>query len=181
MKKFEFRLGSVLRIYELRLDLEKAKLSQALAQEQEILNCILRRAEEVRRQNEAIREFIELRSGDLRALSAYNLSAQTQSIVLHEDLARVRRLIRLQRENVIREERKVKLVSKLKEKKLSEWARKVNQHFETDAQEIWLAVHANSTVDKSNSDRVGSPAALTQSPTAQPRPPIEIGVKRFKA
>src|SRR5581483_2998899 len=98
MKKFEFRLGSVLRVYELKLELEKAKLSQALADEQDILDCIRKRAEEVRQQNEAIREIIELRSGDLRALSAYNLSAQTQNVAWHEDLGRVRQLIRLQRE-----------------------------------------------------------------------------------
>jgi hypothetical protein len=124
----------------------------------------------VRRQNVAIREFIELRSGDLRALSAYNLSAQTQNIVLHEDLARVRRLIRVQRENVLREERKVKLVLKLKQKKLSEWERSMHQYFERDAQEIWLAVHANSFVDKSSSDRNSSRTSLPPGSTAQPSP-----------
>jgi hypothetical protein len=152
MKKFEFRLSSVLRVYELKLELEKAKLSQALADEQEILDCIRKRADEVRQQNEAIREVIELRSGDLRALSAYNLSAQTQNVAWHEDLGRVRQLIRLLREAVLREERKVKLVSKLKQKKLFEWERTLNQQFEKESQEVWLAIHGRNFVEKPSSD-----------------------------
>ena len=114
MKRFEFRLEAVLRFYEMHLDMERARLAQYLAEEQRILNTIAQRAEEVNRQNQAIREMIELRSGDLRSLSVYNLVAQTQSIVLNEELARVRRLIRSQRDSVLREQRKVKLVSKLR-------------------------------------------------------------------
>ena len=145
MKKFNFRLSSVLRVYELSLDLEKEKLAQALSEEQQILDCLAQRAEQVRRQNEAIRELIELRSGDLRALSAYNLSAQTQNVALHEKLARVRRFIRQQREAVLREERKVKLVMKLKARKFSDWEHSTNRQLEIDALEIWRAVSRTRT------------------------------------
>jgi hypothetical protein len=141
MKKFEFRLSSVLRLYEIKLELEKAKLLRALAEERQILCSIATRAEEVRHQNEFLRELVELRSGDLRFLSAYNLSAQTQTIFLHENLARVREFIRLQREAVLREERKVKLVLKLRERSLSEWQQAVDRQMEIDSQEIWLAAH----------------------------------------
>lgn len=143
MKKFTFRLASVLRLYEVKLEVEKAKLSRALAEEQQILAALSRRAEEVRQENEAIREQIELRSGDLRALSTYNLSAQTHTIALHENLARVRRSIRSQRESVLREERKVKLVSKLREKQYLEWQEALKHQVEADAQEVWIAVHGN--------------------------------------
>lgn len=141
MKKFEFRLSSALRVYELKLELETAKLSQFLAEEQQILHHIAKRTEEVRRQNEAIRELVELHSGELRALSTYNLNAQTQNIILHENLARVRRSIRLQQETVFREERKVKLVSKLKQRRFFEWQQAMNRQLEIEAQEIWSAVN----------------------------------------
>jgi hypothetical protein len=141
MKKFNFRLDSVLRLYEAKLELEKQKLAQALAQEQQVLRTIAGRTQEMRRQNEALRELIELRSADLRALSAYNLSAQTHMIVLHEELARIRSVLHLQREAVAREERKVKLVSKLKAAKRAEWEQAVNRQLELESQEIWLAVN----------------------------------------
>lgn len=145
MKKFEFRLASVLRLYEIRLEIEKAKLSSMLAEESRIVETIAARTEEVQRQNAAIRELIEWRSGDLRALSTYNLSAQAQNVVLHENLARVRKLIRAQRQSVLREERKVKLVSKLKERKYSEWEYSVTQQLEREAQDLWLAMHGNAS------------------------------------
>jgi uncharacterized membrane protein YccC len=141
MKKFTFRLDSVLRLYQVKLEIEKAKLSKALAEEQQILGALSRRAEEVRQENEAIREQIELRSGDLRALSTYNLSAQTHTIALHESLARVRRSIRSQRESVLREERKVKLVSKLRDRQYLAWQEALSRQVEADAQEVWIAVH----------------------------------------
>jgi hypothetical protein len=141
MKKFNFRLDSVLRLYEAKLELEKQKLAQTLGQEQQVLRTIAGRTQEMRRQNEALRELIELRSADLRALSAYNLSAQTHMIVLHEELARIRSVLHLQREAVAREERKVKLVSKLKAAKRAEWEQAVNRQLELESQEIWLAVN----------------------------------------
>jgi hypothetical protein len=141
MKKFEFRLNSALRVYGLKLELDKTKLSQILAEEQQILHSIAKHAEDLRLQNDALRQLVELRSGDLRALSAYNLSAQTHNIALHESLGRVRRLIRLQRETVLRDERKVRLLSKLREKKFSEWEQIVNRQMEAEAQEIWSATH----------------------------------------
>jgi hypothetical protein len=141
MKKFNFRLDSVLRLYEAKLELEKQKLAQTLGQEQQVLRTIAGRTQEMRRQNEALRELIELRSADLRALSAYNLSAQTHMIVLHEELARIRSVLHLQREAVAREERKVKLVSKLKAAKRAEWEQAVNRQLELESQEISLAVN----------------------------------------
>jgi hypothetical protein len=139
MKKFEFRLSSVLRLYEAQLELEKLKLAQALANERQILKSIAKRTDELRRQNEVTRELMELRSGDLRALSAYNLSAQTHIIALHEELARIRGLLQLQRETVLCHERKVKLVSKLKARQLLEWEQAVNRQLELESQEIWAA------------------------------------------
>lgn len=141
MKKFEFRLGSALRLYEAKLDLEKQKLTQLLAQEEQILRSIANRTEEMRRQNDAMRELVDLRSTDLRALSTYNLSAQTHMVALHEELAHVRRSIHLQRQAVIREERAAKLVLKLKEKKRAQWQQVVNRQLDLDAEEIWLAVN----------------------------------------
>lgn len=142
MKKFQFRLGSVLRFYELQLDLEKATLSRALAEEQEILNTIAKRAEEVRQQNEEIRAMIEMRSGDLRCLSSFNLSAQAQSIMLQEKLTRVRRVIDFQRQAVLRQERKTQLLLKLKDKKLHEWEQDAERRLEAESQEIWLAANS---------------------------------------
>lgn len=141
MKKFEFRLSSALRLYEAKLDLEKQKLAQMLAQEEQVLHSIARCTEEMRHQNDAMRELVELRSTDLRALSTYNLSAQTHMIALHEELARIRRAIQLQRQAVFAQERKVKLLSKLKERKHAQWEQMANRQLELEAQEIWLAMN----------------------------------------
>ena len=140
MKKFEFRLDAVLRFYEVQLELEKTKLSRMLAEEQEILNIISKRAKEVRQQNEAIRELIELRSSDLRSLSSYNLSAQAQNIAFQEKLTRVRRAIDVQRQSVLRAERKTKLLVKLRDRKRFEWQHNTERRMEIDSQEIWRAM-----------------------------------------
>jgi flagellar export protein FliJ len=141
MKKFEFRLASVLRLYENRLDLEKHRLAQMILQEKRVLHNIEQTMEEMRSQQQAVRELIELNSTDLRALSTYNLSAHTRLISLHEELARVRHAMQLQRMAVLREERKVKLVSKLKDKKRAEWDLAVEREIQRDCEDVWLAVN----------------------------------------
>jgi hypothetical protein len=148
MKKFEFRLASVLRLYEVQLELEQARLAQALAKEQSILKLMEKRAQEVQQQNESLRRALELRSTDLRALSTYNLSAQTQQILWHDELARVRHFIRKQREIVLAHERKWKLVVKLKEKKHAEWTKEVGRQLEAESQELWLSVRNNTALVK---------------------------------
>ncbi|SRR5579884_4277279 len=144
MKRFEFRLEAVLRFYEMQLDVEKAKLARALAEEQELVASIAQRTEEMRQQNEAIRALVELRSGDIRSLSSYNLSAQAQNIAACEKLARVRRAIDMQRQAVLRQGRKTKLLAKLKQRKFAEWQKIMDRRLETESQEIWLAVNGRS-------------------------------------
>ncbi len=141
MKKFEFRLSSALRLYETKLDIEKGKLLHLLAEEQRILDLIAKRTEEVRLQNNSIREQIELHSSDLRALTFYNLNAQAQNIVLHEQLAQTGQAIQRQRVSVKREEQRVKLVSKLKARKFAEWQHSTDKEAESVSQEIWPSTH----------------------------------------
>jgi hypothetical protein len=143
-RKFTFRLDSVLRIYETHLEFEKAKLAGLLANERGILDRVRERSDGLRRQNEAIRQLNDLRGTDLRALSAYNLTAHTHLICLNEDLNSCRQSIRHQREVVLAHERQVKLLQRLKDKRISEWRHAVDSELERDAQEVWLAVHANS-------------------------------------
>lgn len=142
-RKFTFRLDSVLRLYETHLELEKAKLAELLAKEQGTLHRIRQRTDDLRRQNEAIRQLDTMHGADLRALSAYNLTAHTHLIYLNEDLNACRKSIGRQRAIVLAHERRVKLLHRLKENKLSEWQRAADSESEREAQEIWLAVHSN--------------------------------------
>jgi hypothetical protein len=139
VKQFQFQLEPVLRLYELQLEVEQGKLAQAHAREQTIVHRMRERAEEVHRQNEAIRRELELRSADLRALSTYNLSAQTQQIIWHQELTRARQIVLQQRKIVLAHERKVKLVRKLREKKFAEWKSAQTRQLEAEAHELWLA------------------------------------------
>jgi flagellar export protein FliJ len=141
LKKFHFRLSTVLRIRETNLEIEKSKLAPFVAEEQTILRNISDISERCRQQNASIRELSTLRSGELRALSAYVLSSQAQIIALNENLARVRHAMALQRDSVLRAERNLKIILKMKEKRLREWEYKRNQQIETGAQEAWLAAH----------------------------------------
>jgi hypothetical protein len=143
MKNFEFRLSSTLRYYELQLELEKAKLSRALAEQRQLVDAIARHIDEQRQQNDAVRKLLEMRSSELRFLSSYNLSAQSQHLILHDKLARMRRVVELQRQVVIRAERKTKLLLKLQERKQRDWQLNVSRRTEAESQEIWLATNTN--------------------------------------
>ncbi len=141
MKKFSFRLSSVLRLREGRLTMEKTLLANFLSEEQKILGKICKISAQCDEQHASIRELSTLRSGDLRAFSAYILSSQTQVIALQEKLVQIRHAIAIRRQAVLRAEQDVKVMLKLKEKRLREWQRGQDRMFETVSQEAWLAAH----------------------------------------
>jgi flagellar biosynthesis chaperone FliJ len=141
MKKFEFRLASVLRLYEARLELEKQKLGRMVAEEQRIIRSIEKLSEDMRTQNQYLRELIELQSTELRALSTYNLSTQARILTFGEELRTIRRAIQTQVQALIPIERKVKLLAKLKHRRRAEWESAVEQDLERECHELWLATH----------------------------------------
>jgi flagellar export protein FliJ len=146
MKKFEFRLSSVLRFYEAKAEVERAKLTSLMSEEQR-LSAAIANLENTRQQEAASLQAVpSLERQDLRWLSSYLLCSRSQLIRLNEDLARVRRDIAEQRTAFLRAERKVQAVQKLKTRKLKEWQAAISLHFEAQAQECWLAVHHGSAV-----------------------------------
>lgn len=146
MKRFEFRLDSVLRLRQMQLESEQVKLQQLLAEKQR-LNANLEEITKERRDVKAsVYNLTNLDNAELRTMSAFLLGMDAQAGTLRARLDGMARPIEEQRQAVAKAERKVRLLEKLRGAKLEEWKRDVDREIETIAQEAWLSArHARRT------------------------------------
>lgn len=139
MKRFEFRLDSVLRLRELQLERERAEL-QRLVGEQRRLESDL---EAIRRERQQAKSFVyeqgNLENAELRTMSAFLLGLDARTGVIRGRLEEIARSVEQQRQVAIAAERKVRLLEKLRERKLEAWKHETNREIESVAQEAWLA------------------------------------------
>lgn len=141
MKSFQFRLAGALRLRETQEQLERSKLSQLLAEEQKIKNFLAALQQE--RQNELSRlyEANQVAAEELRSLSSFLVGMESRTLDLQNALARQTRIVQEQRIRVLRAQRNVRLLVKLREKKLREWTAEAEREIENVAQDAWLASH----------------------------------------
>ena len=141
MKKFDFRLHSVLRWRGSQLQIERAKLSK-LAGEEARLKLELEALATQRREAVAFLENAErFETVELRAMSAYLVGASARENDLHDQIARRQQMVVQQRAQVLEAERNVRLLEKLREKRLQSWNAEYQKQLDSEAEESWLSSH----------------------------------------
>lgn len=139
MKRFEFRLDTVLRLRELQLERERAKLQQLVGEQQRLESDL----EAIQRERQQAKSFVyeqgNLENAELRTMSAFLLGMDARTGVVRGRLEETARSVEQQRKVAIAAERKVRLLERLRERKLEVWKQETNREIERVAQEAWLA------------------------------------------
>src|SRR3954462_6289325 len=120
MKKFEFRLDSVLRWRDMQLQVERGKLSALLAEEAKLKHNLENLGDERRSALQCLANE-QLFSLDLRSLSSYLVGAEARATALQDQIRKRNQLVVEQRGRVVQAESNVKLLAKLREKRQLEW------------------------------------------------------------
>lgn len=143
MKKFEFRLDSVLRWRGSQLQLERAKLSTLQGEEARLKLELQSHGNQRREAVALLQEAERFETVELRALSAFLMGSAARENELHDQIARRQQLIEMQRAQVLVAERNVKLLEKLRDKRLVAWTADFHKHIDAAAEEAWLAANFN--------------------------------------
>ena len=139
MKRFRFRLESVLRWRQLQLELEEEKLQQrfaelrALEQRQTALEAARAEAERTVLGAKAVA------AEELAALDAHRRWVALQRERLAQAVADCQRRIQEQRAQVRKAEQNLKLLEKLKERRLGQWWAGLEKEFQALGEETYLA------------------------------------------
>jgi flagellar export protein FliJ len=141
MKSFQFRLAAALRLRETQAQIEQTKLAQLLAEEQKIKNFLDALQEERRNELSRLHGAKEVSALELRSLSSFLVGLESRTLDLQNALAKQSRIVQEQRLRVLRAQRNVRLLIKLREKKLREWTAEAEREIENIAQDAWLASH----------------------------------------
>lgn len=141
MKKFEFRLQDALRWRDMQLQLERAKLQKLLGEEQRLKNDLQALAEERHAAVSELQTAKQLQAVDLRAVSTYLIGADARSHMLRQQIAKAAGPIQQQRQSVLKAERNVRLLEKLRESRYLEWKHAFDEEIELIAEESWLAAN----------------------------------------
>jgi flagellar export protein FliJ len=137
VKKFEFRLASVLRLRDSQLLIEKNKLQQLFAERARLEKNLASIAEERKESAAWIQGASDTTSGDLRALAAFLLGSQARDSTTRGAIENANVHIVKQRQQVLLAERNQKLLLKLKDKRRAEWQQEFDKELEMVAQEAW--------------------------------------------
>ena len=138
MRRFEFRLGSVLGWRAVELELEEGRLEQLFTQ--------LRRRDaetlalEVRSRESA--QLIAAKTLDgqqLAALSYHRHYLEREAARMAAQRADCAKRIAAQQQRVAEAERKVRLLERLRERRLAEWTLEFNREMEALASETFLS------------------------------------------
>src|SRR6476469_8112165 len=120
MKKFEFRLDSVLRWRDMQLQVERGKLSALLAEEAKLKHNLENLGEERRSALQCLAKE-QLFSIDLRSSSSSLVGAAARAASLRDQIRNRRQSAGEQQGRVVQAERKLKLLLKMREKRQGEW------------------------------------------------------------
>lgn len=140
MKRFEFRLETALRLRSLAAETERASLQRLLSERERLERSL---ASMLAERTEATRFSVvdQKTAGDLRALSSYVLGWKARLEHLTREIANKQGEIAVQSVEVRNAEQAKLALEKMREKQFSAWAREMEQHVETSAQELWLYSH----------------------------------------
>lgn len=139
MATFQFRLDRVLQWYRTQLQLEESRMAACLA----ALNLIEQRIAGLQAERLSIeRDVISggpLLARDLASLGFYRLRAKKETAAMDEDRVRRERTLQNQRAVVQAAQRRVKLVEKLRDRRLSEHHASEDRALESLAAESYLS------------------------------------------
>lgn len=139
MSTFQFRLDRVLEWYRTQLQLEEGRLAACIAALRLVEERMTRlQAERLSVEREAISSSSIL-ARDLAALGFYRLRAAKEAAALSQERLRCERALRDQQTAVQAAQRRVRLVEKLRERRLSEHRYAENQALENLAAEAYLS------------------------------------------
>jgi flagellar export protein FliJ len=138
MRRFEFRLESVLGWRGLELGVEKSRIEKLFA-ERRGLDEQLRAVEDSGREAARLFQAKTLGGPDLAAFGRYrhHLERETQTIGARR--ADCEKRIAAQQRRILEAERKVRLLERLRERRLAEWTHEFNLELDALASETFLA------------------------------------------
>ena len=139
MKRFVFRLESVLRWRRSLFEQEQNRLRGLVAERDAIL-LRLKEIEELRqRAGQALLEAPALTGGELAALEAYRRRLGLERVRRQQELADCEARIEAHRQRVLEARRRVRLLERLRERRFAEWEAELNRELEALAAESYLA------------------------------------------
>lgn len=139
MKKFRFPLERLLNYRRSRLAAEQARLEHLLA---EMVGFEQQRAaleREERLVSESLRTLPVLSSDQLTAVAAFRRFAAEEAVRLAAEAAAAASRVAAQRESVLSARREVEVLEKLRERRLHEWRRELDQEMERRTAELVIA------------------------------------------
>ncbi len=137
MKRLEFRLETVLRLRQVQLETEQAKLHRLLAEQQRISASLENVLAERGEAKAFVCNLTQVESAELRIMSSFLLGLEARAGTFRRHLEENARSIQEQRPRVMQADRSVRLLTKLREKKVDEWKHEVDREIEMTAQEAW--------------------------------------------
>lgn len=139
MKRFVFRLESVLRWRRSLFEQEQNRL-HALVAERDAILLRLKELEELRqRAEQALLEAPAVTGSELTALEAYRRRLNLERARKQQELTDCEARIEAQRQRVLEAQRRVRLLERLRERRFSEWEAELNRELEALAAESYLA------------------------------------------
>ncbi len=137
MKKFEFRLASVLRLRETQLEVEKNRLHHLFSERNRMAENLRAIGQERTESEQWIQQMASPTSAELRSLSAFLLGSKAREATLQHSIRRCDEEIAEQRRRTLAAERNQKLLVNLRAGQKSAWQQEFDKEIEAVAQEAW--------------------------------------------
>jgi flagellar FliJ protein len=138
MKRFRFRLESVLKWRQLQVGLEQERLQERFSE----LRALERRAAALEagklEAEQSVLAAKEVEAGALAALDAHRRWVAAERERLAQAAQDCQRRIDEQRAKLLTAERNLRLLEKLKQRRLAEWTAAVEKEYQTLAEEAYL-------------------------------------------
>lgn len=143
MKKFAFRLESVLRLRGMQLLAEKEKLAHLLGEVNKLEQSLATLTHEKTAAVNFVQTEPSIGSTELRALSAFLLAFDARCAAIRDAIQRASAQAAAQRQRVVEADRNERLLIEMKKKRLAEWRHEADHEVEVLAEESWNAVHGS--------------------------------------
>ncbi len=147
MVKFKFRLQAALRLRQLRVDAENAKLQHLLSQRNRLRQALAAAAADRKGASQSVQEASSLQGADLRWLSSFTLGLEARSKAMREAVDELNSSIEVQQDYLRKAEQDKRVLEKLRDRRLSEWNLSADREIEATAQELWLLTHTTKKDD----------------------------------
>lgn len=139
MLRFKFRLETVLGWRRLHLELEETKLQRLFEELRQVDLAEDRLDAEKADADRAVLYSASVKAQDLAALDRHRLHVAREKERLRKERADCRRRITAQQQQVVKAERDVRLLEKLRERRLADWQTAADREQEALASELFLA------------------------------------------